>query len=102
MTVTEPSLLNVACRRKRAVLGVSHVNSPDRRKPANATHNAAFDVDTVEIISGFVDDFVKDWSCEGEPKFLDSFAVDPFRAADDPFNDGIVEDRSVETSFNVC
>ena len=45
---------------------------------------------------------MKDWSCEGEPKFLDSFAVDPFRAADDPFNDGSVEDRSVETSFNVC
>jgi hypothetical protein len=25
-----------------------------------------------------------------------------FRAADDPFNDGIVENRRVETSFNVC
>jgi hypothetical protein len=45
---------------------------------------------------------VEDRGCEREPEFLDSFAIDPFRAADDPFNDGIVEDGSVETSFDMC
>ena len=41
LRVTELLLLKVACRRRRAELGESHVNSPDRRKPANATHSAA-------------------------------------------------------------
>ena len=81
-------------------MGVSHVNSPDRRNPANATQRC-FDVDTVEVVPGLNDDFEEDWGRKGKPESFITFAVDSFRTADTHLDERVVEDSCREAFFDV-
>jgi hypothetical protein len=101
-------VLNLTCFlaiKKADDVGVqlSNVNSPDRRKAANATQIAALrlNFNSVVVVSSFPDNATEDRGCERESESLLSFSITVLSTPDDKVNSWIVEDRGEETFFVV-